>query len=65
MIYITHDQEEACAMSDRIMVMGKGIIHQIDTPENLIRYPEDEYVEQFVGHNLRLKVESILKHLNT
>ena len=64
MIYITHDQEEAFAMSDRIMVMGKGIIHQIDTPENLIRYPADEYVEQFVGHNLRLKVDSILKHLN-
>lgn len=64
MIYITHDQEEAFAMSDRIMVMGKGKIHQIDTPANLIHFPTDEYVEQFVGRNLRLKVDSLLKHLD-
>ena len=36
MIYITHDQEEAFAMSDKIMVMNEGIIHQIDTPKNII-----------------------------
>ena len=64
MIYITHDQEEAFAMSDRIMVMGKGKIHQIDTPANLIHFPADEYVERFVGRNLRLKVDSLLKHLD-
>ena len=64
MIYITHDQEEAFAMSDRIMVMGKGKIHQIDTPANLIHFPADEYVAQFVGKNLRLKVDSLLKHLD-
>ena len=64
MVYITHDQEEAFAMSDRIMVMGKGKIHQIDTPANLIHFPADEYVAQFVGKNLRLKVDSLLKHLD-
>ena len=63
MIYITHDQEEAFAMSDRIMVMSEGKIHQIDTPENQIRFPADEYVEHFVGRNLRLKLDSLLKHL--
>ena len=63
MIYITHDQEEAFAMSDRIMVMSEGKIHQIDTPENLISRPTDTYVEQFVVHNLRIKMDSLLKHL--
>lgn len=63
MIYITHDQEEAFAMSDRIMVMSEGKIHQIDTPENLIAHPMDEYVNQFVVHNLRVKMDSLLKHL--
>lgn len=63
MIYITHDQEEAFAMSDRIMVMSEGKIHQIDTPENLISHPADTYVEQFVVHNLRIKMDSLLKHL--
>ncbi len=64
MIYITHDQEEAFDMSDRIMVMGYGKIHQIDTPENLIHQPADKYVEQFVGRNLNLKLNSLLKHLD-
>ena len=63
MIYITHDQEEAFAMSDRIMVMSEGKIHQIDTPENLIMRPADDYVNQFVVHNLRIKMDSLLKHL--
>ena len=63
MIYITHDQEEAFAMSDRIMVMSEGKIHQLDTPENLIRNPADEYVKQFVVHNLRLKMDSLMQHL--
>ena len=63
MIYITHDQEEAFAMSDRIMVMSEGKIHQLDTPANLIRKPADEYVKQFVVHNLRLKMDSLMKHL--
>ena len=63
MIYITHDQEEAFAMSDRIMVMSEGKIHQLDTPENLIRKPADEYVQQFVVHNLRLKMDSLMQHL--
>ena len=63
MIYITHDQEEAFAMSDRIMVMGQGTIHQIDTPENLIYHPADEYVEQFVVRNLQMKMNSLAKYL--
>lgn len=48
MIYITHDQEEAFAMSDRIMVMNAAVIHQLDTPENILRSPADDYVREFV-----------------
>ena len=59
MIYITHDQEEAFAMSDRIMVMDNGVIHQIDTPENIIKHPADDYVKRFVIHNLQLKIDSL------
>ena len=59
MIYITHDQEEAFAMSDRIMVMDNGVIHQIDSPENIIANPANDYVRRFVVHNLQLKIDSL------
>lgn len=59
MIYITHDQEEAFALSDRIMVMNKGIIHQCDTPENLVKNPADAYVQSFVIDNLKQKVNAL------
>ena len=51
-VYVTHDQEEALTLSDRVMVMGGGRIRQIDTPENLLRRPADAYVREFVGENL-------------
>ena len=59
MIYITHDQEEAFAMSDRIMVMDNGVIRQIDTPENIIKNPADDYVRRFVIRNIQLKIASL------
>ena len=59
MIYITHDQEEAFAMSDRIMVMDNGVIRQIDTPENIIKHPADDYVRNFVIRNIQLKIDSL------
>jgi ABC-type proline/glycine betaine transport system ATPase subunit len=62
-IYITHDQEEAFALSDRIMVMDHGNIHQIDTPESLIRNPTDQFVQEFVIDNLKLKIESLIKYI--
>jgi ABC-type sugar transport system ATPase subunit len=63
MIYITHDQEEAFALSDRIMVMDHGNIHQIDTPENLIQNPADQFVQEFVIANLKLKIKSLVKYI--
>jgi ABC-type Fe3+/spermidine/putrescine transport system ATPase subunit len=62
MIYVTHDQEEAFAMSDRIMIMDKGTISQIDTPEEICRNPANEYVQSFVLDNLQAKIDSLSKY---
>ncbi len=59
MIYITHDQEEAFAMSDRIMVMEKAKISQIGTPAEIVSAPANEYVRSFVVDNLRAKIASL------
>jgi ABC-type Fe3+/spermidine/putrescine transport system ATPase subunit len=48
-IYVTHDQEEAFTMSDRIAVMGQGELHQLGTPEDVYRQPSDDFVASFVG----------------
>lgn len=62
MIYITHDQEEAFSMSDRVMVMSEGRIHQIATPEEVVEHPADDYVKRFVVDNLMIKINSLLEH---
>ena len=59
MIYITHDQEEAFAMSDRIIVMDNAKISQLDTPIELIRNPVNDYVRGFVVENLQKKIQSL------
>jgi ABC-type Fe3+/spermidine/putrescine transport system ATPase subunit len=61
MIYITHDQEEAFAMSDRIMIMREANVVQLDTPDNIIDHPADDYVKTFVLRNLEIKIQSLLK----
>jgi ABC-type Fe3+/spermidine/putrescine transport system ATPase subunit len=63
MIYITHDQEEAFALSDRIMVMYNGLIQQLDTPEAIVANPVNAYVREFVIDNLRLKIDSLTKYV--
>lgn len=62
MIYVTHDQEEAFALSDRIMILHNGEICQIDTPENICKSPADEYVQTFVLDNLQAKIDSLSKY---
>jgi len=49
-IYVTHDQEEAMTMSDRIAVMNDGQFEQIGTPEELYQHPENRFVAQFIGN---------------
>ena len=63
MIYITHDQEEAFALSDRIMVMDDGSIQQLDSPENIIGNPANRFIQEFVVSNLRLKINSLVKYI--
>jgi spermidine/putrescine transport system ATP-binding protein len=50
-IYITHDQGEALAMSDRVAVMSRGQIQQIDVPQNIYNNPANGFVASFVGEN--------------
>ncbi len=61
MIYITHDQEEAFSLSDRVMVMKEGNIEQIDTPNKIYNHPANDYVRNFVTNHLNEKVSSIEK----
>jgi multiple sugar transport system ATP-binding protein len=48
-LYVTHDQEEAMALSDRICVMNQGRIEQFDTPEGIYREPGTTFVATFIG----------------
>ena len=48
-IYVTHDQEEALTMSDRVAVMNKGRIEQIDTPKTIYHSPKTRFVADFIG----------------
>jgi len=48
-IYVTHDQTEAMTLGTRIVVMKDGVIQQVDTPQNLFRYPANQFVAGFIG----------------
>lgn len=50
-IYVTHDQEEALTMSDTIVVMNKGYIQQMGTPEQIYNEPENAFVADFIGES--------------
>lgn len=58
-IYITHDQEEAINMSDRIVVMNQGRFEQIGTPDEIYNHPKTSYVATFVGNANILKGELV------
>ena len=50
-IFVTHDQEEAMVMSDRICVMKDGIIQQLGTPKDIYNEPVNRYVANFIGES--------------
>ncbi|MFW5715297.1 MAG: ABC transporter ATP-binding protein [bacterium] len=50
-IYVTHDQEEALSLSDRIIVMRNGTIQQSGTPQELYNTPKNEFVARFIGNS--------------
>ena len=49
MIFVTHDQEDAMALADRIAVMGTGVLRQIDSPREIYDHPADIFVASFIG----------------
>jgi ABC-type Fe3+/spermidine/putrescine transport system ATPase subunit len=59
LIHVTHDQEEACAIADRIAVMKDGMIAQVDTPEALYRAPRNSYVASFIDAGTIVRGRSI------
>ncbi len=50
-VYVTHDQEEALTMSDRIVVMKDGVINQIGTPQDIYNEPVNSFVAKFIGES--------------
>lgn len=58
-IYITHDQEEAINMSDRIAVMRNGVLEQVGTPNEIYYHPRTSYVADFVGNANILKFHGV------
>ena len=62
MLFITHDQEEAFYLSDRIMVMNEGNIEQIASPLDLYKNPANQYVKEFVVDQLDKKYFDMLRY---
>ncbi|WP_106478490.1 sulfate/molybdate ABC transporter ATP-binding protein [Phytohalomonas tamaricis] len=58
-VFVTHDQEEALELSDRVVVMSEGRIEQIDTPHQLYRHPANRFVFEFLGETNRLEGEIV------
>ena len=55
-VFVTHDQEEAMEVADRIVVMNKGVVEQIGTPAEVYRNPASEFVYHFLGDANRLQL---------
>lgn len=58
-LFVTHDQEEALTMSDRIVVMNAGGVEQIGTPQEIYLRPQTRFVASFVGENNLIPVRSV------
>ncbi|MBR2594740.1 MAG: ABC transporter ATP-binding protein [Solobacterium sp.] len=54
-IYVTHDQSEAMAISDKIIIMNKGVVAQMGTPQEIYYHPNSEFVADFIGEANFLK----------
>ena len=62
-VYVTHDQSEAMALSDKIIIMEKGVVAQIGTPQEIYYHPMSEFVADFIGDANFLKGK-MLRHEN-
>jgi spermidine/putrescine transport system ATP-binding protein len=61
-IYVTHDQEEALTMSDRIAVMNEGRVQQVGTPEQIYNFPANHFVADFIGDTNFLEGKVVSLH---
>ena len=61
-IYVTHDQSEAMALSDQIIVMSKGVVAQMGTPQEIYYHPVNEFVADFIGEANFLKGTMAERH---
>lgn len=61
-IYVTHDQEEALAMADRMAVLSHGKLAQVGTPEEIYRAPRSAYVANFIGETNLISGEAVETH---
>lgn len=50
-IFVTHDMDEAIKLADKICIMTNGKVVQYDTPDNILRYPANDFVKDFIGQN--------------
>jgi iron(III) transport system ATP-binding protein len=64
-IYVTHDQEEALAISDKVIVMNKAVIAQEGSPKELYNFPKNKFVANFIGDANDVSAEIINKQSNT
>ena len=60
-VYVTHDQSEAMALSDKIIIMEKGVVSQMGTPQDIYYHPKNEFVANFIGDANFLKGK-MLRH---
>ena len=59
-LFVTHDQRECFAISDKVLIMKDGKIDQYDTPENIFHHPSSEYVARFIGYDNFINVDEII-----
>jgi ABC-type Fe3+/spermidine/putrescine transport system ATPase subunit len=58
-VFVTHDQEEALTMADRVVVMNKGVIEQVGSPSEVYEAPANRFVLSFVGYSNFLRAEDV------
>lgn len=60
-IMVTHDMDEAIKLADRIVIMSHGEVTQIDTPNNILRNPANDFVKDFIGENRLIQITPNIK----
>src|SRR5699024_7548974 len=60
-VFVTHDMDEAIELADRIVIMKEGEIVQVGTPEEILRAPANEFVEEFIGKHRLIESRPTLR----